>query len=191
MRAGWRHACIGLLSALGLSSALAHPHIWIDSYYSVNVSTPRVQVVEAHWSFDVFSSLDMLIEFDKDANGQLEKAEKAEAAEAFTNLAQYGYFIKMQVDGQAVTPASVDVLDVGVQDQALTVRLGVTLPNEVDLQQQRLRMGFGDPENYFAMVIPEQGLVQLNGMRAETCTPMPADAAEFYMEGWGDLSCDP
>lgn len=173
------------------SQALAHPHIWIDSYYSVNVSTPRVQVVEAHWSFDVFSSLDMLIEFDKNANGQLEKKEEADAALAFTNLAQYGYFLKMQVDGRVIEPASVDVLNVGVQDQALTVRLGITLPQEVDLQQHRLRLGFGDPENYFAMVIPEDGLLQLNGMRAETCTPMPADADEFYMEGWVDLTCDP
>lgn len=184
-------AIVALVGALSAGPTLAHPHIWIDSYYSVNLSSPRVNVVEAHWSFDVFSSLDMLIEFDKNANGQLEKAEEAEAAQAFTNLAQYGYFIKMEVGGTPITPASVDVLSVGVQDQALIVRLGITLPQEVDLRQQTLRLGFGDPENYFAMVIPDDGLVQLNGMRAETCTPAPADATEFYMEGWVDLRCDP
>ncbi|WP_156473575.1 DUF1007 family protein, partial [Neptuniibacter pectenicola] len=84
-------------------------HIWIDSYYQVNLSSPKVQILEAYWQFYVFSSVDMLMEFDKNADGQLTSAEKADAATAITNLAQYDYFIRLQVDGREITPAQIDV----------------------------------------------------------------------------------
>lgn len=186
----WRQFATGTLVCLAAGQALAHPHIWIDSYYQVNVASPKVNTLEAYWQFDVFSSVDMLMEFDKNADGQLTGAEKADAAKAMTNLAQYGYFLKIQSDGRELTPASVDVVDVGVIDQAMTVRLGITLTETVNLQQSTLRLGFGDPENYFAMVIPEAGPIKLTGMLAETCTPVEADAKEIYMEGWVDLRCD-
>ncbi|CUB04561.1 DUF1007 family protein [Marinomonas fungiae] len=186
----WRQWCAAIVLWLGAGQALAHPHIWIDSYYQVNVSSPKIRTLEAYWQFDVFSSVDMLMEFDKNADGQLLGAEKVDAAQAMNNLAQYGYFLKIQVAGRELTPARVDVLDVGVVDQAMTVRLGITLDESVNLQQNTLRLGFGDVENYFAMVIPDAGLIKLTGMLAETCTPTEADAEEIYMEGWVDLSCD-
>lgn len=186
----WSHLIGAGLALFSADQALAHPHIWIDSYYQVNLSSPKVQILEAYWQFDVFSSVDMLMEFDKNADGQLTGAEKADAATAMMNLAQYQYFIRLQVDGREITPAQIDVVDVGVVDQAMTVRLGITLSEDIDLRRDTLRMGFGDPENYFAMVVPEAGPIKLNGMLAETCTPVEAKADEFYMEGWVDLQCD-
>lgn len=186
----WRQFLTAACLWLGTGQALAHPHIWIDSYYQLSVTAPQVTTLDAYWRFDVFSSLDMLMEFDKNADGQLLGEEKVDAAKAMNNLAQYGYFLKIQVDGRELTPAKVEVVDVGVVDQAMTVRLGITLNEAVNLQQNTLRLGFGDPENYFAMVIPEAGLIKLTGMLAETCTPMEADAEEIYMEGWVDVRCD-
>ncbi|SBS29584.1 hypothetical protein MAQ5080_01431 [Marinomonas aquimarina] len=186
----WRQLCTATLMCLGAGQALAHPHIWIDSYYQVNLTTPAVQTVDAYWKFDVFSSIDMLMAFDQDADGQLNGLEKADAAQAMTNLAQYDYFLKIQVDGRALQPTHVEIVDIGIQDQALTVQLGVVLPETVDLKTSTMTLGFGDPENYFALVIPEAGLIKLTGLMAETCTPMEQDADEFYMEGWVDLRCD-
>ena len=190
----WRRCVCKAMSAsllwLGAGQVQAHPHIWIDSYYQVNLTTPAIQTVDAYWKFDVFSSLDMLMEFDKNADGQLLGAEKADAAKAMTNLAQYQYFLRLQVDGREIQPADVQIVDVGVVDQAMTVRLGIVLPETVDLQQSTFRMGFGDRENYFALVTPDEGLIKLTGMMAETCTPAEKEADEFYMEGWVDLHCD-
>lgn len=186
----WRQLCGTSLALLGAGQALAHPHIWIDSFYQVNLSSPQVEALEAYWTFDVLSSVDMLMEFDKNADGRLEGIEKVEAAKAMTNLAQYNYFLHLQVEGNELTPKQVDVVDVDVNDQALTVRLGITLAEPVDLRQHTLRLGFGDPENYFALVVPEAGPIKLTGMLAETCTPVEAEAEEFYMEGWVDLQCD-
>lgn len=171
------------------SAASAHPHIWMDSYYKIDLKSPKVQNFEAHWTFDLFSSLEMLMAFDVDANGKLEGQEKADAAQAMTNLAQYGYFLQIQVDEEPVTPQAVTVVDVSAQDQKLLVRFGIELPEAVDLQEQTLRLGFGDPENYFALVVPDEGLLKLTGMMAEMCTPTPQKAEAFYMEGWIDLHC--
>lgn len=179
--------------AMGLmlmtSTALSHPHIWVDSYYRVVVNEPTVQTLEANWTFDLFSSLDMLMAFDSNADGIFQGQEKAEAAVAMTNLAQYGYFLRIQVDGEEVAPAQVSVVDVAISDQKLQVTLGIELAEPVNIQEHTLRIGFGDKENYFAMVIPDAGLIQLAGVLAETCTPTPANAEEFYMEGWIDLHC--
>lgn len=185
----WRGWC-GLMIGLAAASASAHPHIWIESYYQVDVTAPNIQRVEAVWAFDAFSSNDLLIEFDTNADGRLEKEEKAEAAAALRNLEQYGYFLAMQEDGEALTADSVQILDLWVQEDMLHVRLGIVLPEPVNVQQHTLRLGFGDPENYFAMVIPDAGLIKLTGTLAELCTPTPAAAEAIYMEGWVDLSCD-
>lgn len=179
------------LGAVWQSTAvMAHPHIWGDSYYRVVVNQPTVQTLEANWEFDLFSSLDMLMAFDTNADGVFQGQEKAEAAVAMTNLAQYGYFLRIQVDGEDVVPAQVSIVDLAISDQKLQVKLGIELAEPVNIQQQTLRIGFGDKENYFAMVIPDAGLIQLTGVLAETCTPIPVDAEEFYMEGWIDLHCD-
>ena len=190
----WR----GVLTSLLVSSvaslpqvASAHPHIWIDSYYQINLAQPVVKTLNAHWTFDLFSSMDMLIAFDTNADGKLEGQEKAEAAQAMTNLAQYGYFLKIEVDDEPIKPDLVTITDLDVKDQQLTVDLGISLPDAVDLRDHPLRLGFGDSENYFALVIPDDGLIQLTGILAETCTPTPAKADAFYMEGWVDVTCDP
>lgn len=179
------------LAFFNAAPALSHPHIWIESHYQVDMSSTTIQKVDAKWQFDVFSSVDMLIEFDQNADGVIDDSEKPHALELMTNLAQFDYFVRVQVDGKDLKPQTIQPVDVGIKDEALTVTLAVTLPAPVDLNQSTLRLGFGDPENYFAMVIPDAGLMALQGAKAESCTPAEVDAKEFYMEGWVDLHCQP
>ncbi|TDO97264.1 DUF1007 family protein [Marinomonas balearica] len=186
-----RHIIASTLLLAGFSTAQAHPHIWVDSDYSLNIDTPSIDAVSAHWEFDLFTSASLIAEFDVDGDGSLDGQEKFNTAEALTNLEKSNYFVRIQVDGEEITPASYTVTDVEVNDQLLKMSLGISLPDQVDLQSHTLSLAFGDESNYFAMVIPETGLLNLSGRLAETCTPTVRDAEAYQIEAWVDLRCDP
>ncbi|ADZ89501.1 DUF1007 family protein [Marinomonas mediterranea] len=186
-----RHCIAGALALLGFTLAQAHPHIWVDSDYSLKIDSPSVDAVSAHWEFDLFTSASLIAEFDVDGDGTLDGQEKFNTAEALKNLEKSSYFIRVKVDGEDVTPASYTVTDVEVNNQLLQMELGVSLPNKVNLQSHTLSLAFGDESNYFAMVVPESGLLNLSGRLAETCTPTVRDAEAYQIEAWVDLRCDP
>ncbi|MEO9654043.1 DUF1007 family protein [Marinomonas sp.] len=186
-----KHFWLALVGIFYLGSSQAHPHVWVDSQYQITVDQPQVEYIQATWSFDLFTSTSLIVEYDVDANAQLSGQEKVELIEVLSSFDQYNYFIKMVVDGYPMAPKSVDILDLGIKDQMLWVSLRIQLPKSVDLVRDTLSLAFGDDELYFAMVPLEEGLLRLSGAYAETCTLISREAEEMAVESWVDLQCSP
>lgn len=181
-----------LLSVVMSGLALAHPHVWVDSQYQVVVDKPSIDTLEANWSLDLFTSASLIEEYDVDGDGKFAGQEKADMIDVLKSFEKYGYFIHMKVDGKKIEPKQVTIVDIGVKDKELWMKLGITLPKPVDLDKSTLSLAFGDEEYYFAMVPLEAGLVQLSGMLAETCTPVTRDdTSDIGIESWVDLHCEP
>lgn len=177
------------LSVLLSSQAQAHPHVWVDSQYQVTVDQAQIEYLQASWSFDLFTSTSLIVEYDVDADSRFTGQEKVELIEVLSSFEKYGYFLKMALDGKPLAPRNVVIQDLGIKDQMLWVSLRIQLPVPVDLQQNTLSLAFGDDELYFAMVPLEEGLLSLSGAYAETCTPIQRDAEEMAIESWVDLQC--
>ncbi|NLQ18023.1 DUF1007 family protein [Marinomonas sp. M1K-6] len=178
-------------SALFAVSAMAHPHVWVDSQYRVNVDQATIETLEATWGLDLFTSTSLIVEYDVDGDGELTGQEKLDMIEVLKSFDQYGFFIKMKQDGADIVPNEVQVLDVRVRDQMLWIRLGIALPTPVNLETSTLSFAFGDDELYFAMEPLEEGLVRLSGTLSETCTPIEREAEETSVALWVDLTCKP
>ena len=181
--------CLCIASTLLVSNVMAHPHVWVDSQYRIKVDQSSIDSLEATWSLDLFTSTSLIAEYDVNADGELTGQEKRDMIEIFKSFDQYGYFIKMKQDGIDLVPDNVQVLDVRIRDQMLWVRLGIVLSAPVNLETSTLGFAFGDDELYFAMETLEEGLVQLSGALAETCTPSERDAVEMSVAFWVDLTC--
>ena len=182
----WLCLCV---SVLFTASALAHPHVWVDSQYRVKVDQSSIETLEATWSLDLFTSTSLIAEYDVDGDGDLAGQEKLDMIEVLKSFQQYGFFIKMKQDGADIVPSDVQVLDVRVRDQMLWIRLGIALPAPVNLETSTLSFAFGDDELYFAMEPLEEGLVRLSGSLSETCTPVEREAEETSVAMWVDLTC--
>lgn len=180
-------AFISLL--LGSAQIIAHPHVWIDSQYQLDLDQPNIHSLQASWSFDLFTSTGLIIEYDVDADGALTGQEKVAMIEVLESFDQYGYFVALNLDGQPITPSRIRVTDVGIHDQMLWAKLDIELAQNVDLRTSTLSLAFGDESLYFAMVPVEQGLLNLSGSFAEACTPNQREAEEISIESWSDISC--
>ncbi|WP_111637251.1 DUF1007 family protein [Marinomonas shanghaiensis] len=188
MKRFWLCLCV---TALFAGSAMAHPHVWVDSEYRVKVDQTNLETLEATWSLDLFTSTSLIAEYDVDGDGDLTGQEKLDMIEVLKSFQQYGFFIKMKQDGADIVPSDVQVLDVRVRDQMLWIRLGIALPAPVNLATSTLSLAFGDDELYFAMEPLEEGLVRLSGALSETCTPVEREAKETSVAVWVDLTCQP
>ncbi len=57
--------------------------------------------IRVTWIFDEMTSLNCLEAFDRNKNGRLDKAEINHVRKKiFPNLARYGYYIRMEIDGK-------------------------------------------------------------------------------------------
>ncbi|ETX12297.1 ABC transporter substrate-binding protein [Marinomonas ushuaiensis DSM 15871] len=178
-----------LISVLYVNTAMAHPHVWVDSQYRIAVDQPKIETLEGTWSLDLFTSISLIAEYDVDSDGELTGQEKVDMIDVFTSFENYGYFIKMKQDGVEIVPTGVRILDIRIRDQMLWVRFAITLPTPVNLETSTLSLAFGDDELYFAMEPLEEGLVRLSGALSETCTPIKREAEEMSVASWIDLTC--
>ncbi|MCV2401792.1 DUF1007 family protein [Marinomonas sp. C2222] len=179
-----------LFIALSFAShSLAHPHVWVDSEYRINIEQTQISTFEGTWSLDLFTSTSLIAEYDTNFDGAFTGQEKIDLIEVLTSFDQYGYFMKLKLDGKDLIPQSVRVKNIGIRDQMLWLTLDVTLPQTIDLQTSTLSLAYGDDELYFAMEPLEAGLVHLSGPLSELCTPLEREAFETSVAYWIDLSC--
>ena len=181
--------CLLLSGALCANTAMAHPHVWVDSQYRVTVNESNITTLEGTWSLDLFTSTSLIAEYDVNFDGELTGQEKLNMLEVLKSFETYGYFIKLKKDGEDFLPEKVKIFDVRIRDQMLWMHLSIALPEAVDLNKSVLSLAYGDDELYFAMEPLEEGLVRLSGALSETCTPAEREAEEMSIAFWVDLSC--
>ncbi len=172
------------------NAASAHPHVFIEAQYHIDLNTPEVNMLEASWKFDLFTSYSLILDYDTNSDSQFQGEEKKVIAEKLKGFEAANYFLKVVADGNSVRPSDVTVVDIHIEQSQVVVRFGVRLPEVVSLQEGSLTLSFGDDEFYFALMPPESGLLSLQGLLAETCTPEVREAEEISIDSWVDLSCD-
>ncbi|MCZ2721904.1 DUF1007 family protein [Marinomonas sp. 15G1-11] len=179
---------VWLLSLASLVNA--HPHVFIEGQYRVELDQTTIDRFEASWKFDLFTSSSLILEHDTNFDSQFQGKEKQIVAEKLKSFEAFDFFMKVLVDGNVVRPSSVIVSDITIQDQQILLIFSVVMPDPINLHKQTLSLSFGDDEFYFALMPPESGLLLLRGMLAETCTPNSREAEEMAIDSWADLSCD-
>jgi len=90
---------IGLLLVM-YKGASAHPHVFIVQRLEIVFDHQGLAGFKVCWSFDDMFSAMIGDDYDRNKNGALEPAEVASIKEgAFSNLAEYSYFIFVRIDG--------------------------------------------------------------------------------------------
>ncbi|MFT2110447.1 DUF1007 family protein [Marinomonas sp. 2405UD68-3] len=172
------------------NAVMAHPHVFIEAQYRIDLNNTKVNVFEASWKFDAFTSFSLILELDTNSDGQLQSSEKRVLDEKLKSFEPFNYFLKVVADGQVVQPSNVSMVDAKIEQNQIVVTFGVVLLETISLDEQSLSLSFGDDQFYFALMPPDSGLLNLQGALAETCTPVEREAEEMAIDSWVDLSCD-
>jgi ABC-type uncharacterized transport system substrate-binding protein len=162
-------AALALLARSG--PAAAHPHVWITDVTTFQFDGPQLVGLRHHWVFDEFFSSYVIEEHDADGNGVFDPAELAAVQEvAFSNLAEYGYFTHVRIDGEPLALDRVEDFRATIDDGSLTYEFTLSLPAPVDPAAVGFAAGIYDPEYYVEVLLDEHDPVRFSGLDSGACT---------------------
>jgi len=148
----------------------AHPHVWVTDVTTFLFEGPRLVGLRHHWRFDELFSSYVSEEHDADGDGAFDPAELAGLQEdAFSNLAEYGYFTHARVDGERLPLDAVEDFQATIEDGLLTYEFTLPLPEPIDPAAVSFAVGVYDAEYYVEVLLDRHDPVRFRGMDSGAC----------------------
>jgi ABC-type uncharacterized transport system substrate-binding protein len=172
--------CTLALTLLGVQSASAHPHVWVDTQSAfIFDEQGHVRAIRIIWRFDELYSAFSIQGSDENQDGKTDAAElQALADNNVKFLAEWSYFtnIKAGLGDAQIT----EVTEYGVADEDGTLVLWYELPLEfpVDVTKVALRFRTFDPGYYVAFDADPEAKIELVGDAPANCLPRAIAAGE-------------
>lgn len=175
--------------------AWAHPHVFAEANLEIAVdANGNVEALRHVWRFDDLFSSTVLIEFDKNADLELDMAElEAVGAVIHESLAEFGYFQFVTLDGREVEMRPPERIIADFQDSQLIVLFESRPAKPLNLAGTA---GFGvyDPTFYTAIDFLDDASMSVSALPAG-CTsavvrPDPDEAIAMNQETLTDAFFD-
>ncbi len=179
--------------ALGVGTAVAHPHIWIDAKARITFNDAG-ELVGIHntWTFDEAFSVWQTQGLDTNGDGVTSSEEMQELAdENVRGLADYGFYTLVGEGDESLPLASMDNGRFDFADGRSTLNFGVE-PQGPYRIKRRLEVAIADPEFYVAITFASLADVTLENAPAGCTLGMdpPRELTPDLMARLGQLSAD-
>ena len=153
-----------------ISTAEAHPHMWIDLKSEIIIQDQTmVSAIYQEWLFDDFFSASLIEEASQNPKG-LKVGIKAVVKEILDNLGPHDYFTLINVDGEKVSSNSIKSFEVDVRENRVWVSFSLPISREVDITAQALAYSIFDPTFYIEMLHFEGETVSFTGDVPTSCS---------------------
>ena len=150
--------------------ALAHPHIFAEARLEVVADEGgTISELRNVWRFDEMFSASVVMDFDKNSNGQLDPDELAEVGKTvLESLEEFNYYTTITEDGRTLKVAKPDVINVDFKDGQLLMFFTVK-PGEVMPLKGKLTFGVYDPTMYASMDFASDSDLVTVGDKLDAC----------------------
>lgn len=169
MRSAMPALCGALLAGflMPAASARAHPHVFAEASLEIAVNADgNVEALRHLWRFDDLFSSTVLIEFDTNADLELDMAElEAVGAVIHESLAEFAYFQFVTLDGREIEMQPPERIIADFQDSQLIVLFESRPVRPLKLTGTA---GFGvyDPTFYTAIDFYDDAALSVSGLPA-------------------------
>jgi ABC-type uncharacterized transport system substrate-binding protein len=145
-------ALAGTLAAVASTSAVAHPHVFVDYAVTLVLGGERLTGVRLTWTFDDLFSGFILQEFDQDRNGVLSASEMQRIeAKHLAEFKRVGYYTTINLNGNEVTVPDAREFRATVAKGLVTYEF--TLPVAASLASTTaIEVSVDDPVYYIAYI---------------------------------------
>ncbi|MEO8321931.1 MAG: DUF1007 family protein [Bradyrhizobium sp.] len=133
--------------------ASAHPHVFAEASLSITLSPDRsaVDTLQHLWRFDEIFSSTVMMEFDKNLDLKLDKAEMNLVSETvYASLADYNYFQLVTVDGKDILMDPPPSLTTKFENDQLIISFE-SKPKKPLMLAGKIDFGVYDPSFYTAI----------------------------------------
>lgn len=175
----------------GMAPALSHPHIFAEASLEVVVGPDRsVQALRHVWRFDDLFSSTVLLEFDMNADLELDEEELEEVGSVIhESLAEFDYFQFVTLGGRDVAMQPPERIVALFQDSQLIV-LFESQPVEKLILDGSIDFGIYDPTFYTAIDFYEDEQMMVSDLPA-SCSrsvvrPDPDEAISMNQQSLTD-----
>ncbi|MEM7462167.1 MAG: DUF1007 family protein [Pseudomonadota bacterium] len=159
-----------MLAATGLVmscvGALAHPHVFVEANLEVLRNDAGAVTELRHvWRFDEIFSATVLLDFDGNADGNLDSAELDEVSKIVTeSIGESGFFTSVRKDGLTIPFIPTDAIMVDFIDNQAIMFFALKFEEPIDvLNKENFKISVSDPSYYVAMEIIDETAIQITG----------------------------
>jgi nickel/cobalt transporter (NicO) family protein len=172
-----------MLASLG-AAVHAHPHMWIDGTFELQLDNNGLSGIRATWEFDEFNGSEMIFMFDDDFDGRLSAAEVRRVHdEAFVHLVQLDYFMVAFSGERQLTIPEADSFDARIDRGRLVYEF--TVPLRVPWQNlDDLVIAFFD-ESFFIDFVSVADADRYN--HAGHTLRLQSETLRLASQGWGNI----
>ncbi|MEF2073148.1 DUF1007 family protein [Consotaella aegiceratis] len=182
--------------SLAAGPALAHPHVFAEARMEI-VGSPdgELRSVRNIWRMDELFSSSVLLDFDENANGQLDPEELQAIGDTVKeSIAEWSFYTFVRSGGQPVTMQPPDEIRALYQDGQLLMFFEMKAGQPVKLSDGLLTVANFDETFFVAFDYPDADSFQLVDMPA-SCSkavviPDEDEAAQEWMNSIASLGPD-
>jgi len=117
---------------------LCHPHVFIDAELLFVFDDRGLSGVKERWVFDEMFSQSLLVDFDADKDGRLNKDDVSRLRDIFyENTEAYNYFNIITVDGRKYPVKSLKNFTVSIEDNSIVHEFFVPCPVRVEPNKKK------------------------------------------------------
>ncbi len=166
------------------SVSVAHPHMWIDAGVDLEVDGGGVAAVDVEWTFDEFSSADLIFSFDENLDGALSRAEIATIrSDAFAHLHQVDYFLVAFAGSDRLEMPAADEFTARIDDGRLVYVFRVPVRIGWD-RMEDLVVGHFD-QSYYIDFLTESRNSEYGGQGRRVV--VGEETLRLASDGWGTV----
>jgi len=172
-------------------SVSAHPHVFAEARLEIDTSADgQVRELRHVWRFDEVFSSSVILDFDENADLQLDAGERAKISDMVTqSLAEFDYYTNLTVNGRDVAISLPEAIKVDYQDGQLLMFFAV-VPQEKLALGGKISVGVFDPTMYAALDFINDEDMAVTGDSASRCarTVVRPDADEIIAQNQASLT---
>lgn len=165
-------AAVAVLSAflLATTSALANPHVWVESRITFEFEDHRVEALLFEWRFDDFYSSHAIRTHDLDRDGALAPEEvEALRGDTFDPLARFDYHVHVWAGGARREGHTVERFSARVEGERLVFEFSVPVTPPADPAQGPVVVSLFDDGNEVDFRFAESNFLLADGEVAAHC----------------------
>lgn len=136
-----------------LSNLFAHPHTFIDVFPTIDNKNENIKKIHFKWSFDEMTSQLLIMEFDQNFNGKIDKEEIAYIKENyFLGLEEFNFYTDIKLSNKSIKTKPINFSS-SIEDGMKVV---YEFDVQIDTNKKDVNIEFYDTEMFTAFMLKKE-----------------------------------